>query len=108
MKTPSKPSPPVQAEILAANFEHQLIETARRCIAMRRQFPGLVCRWRRAARTGPNSDLALVFIWRMGTPPQTEVWPYARIEQLASEITDDEARAEIGRSSGTGDADSSE
>ena len=62
MKTHPKGSPPVQAEILATNFEHQLVETARRCIAMRRQFPGVVCRWRRAARTGPNSDLALAWI----------------------------------------------
>ena len=98
----------MQAEILATNFEHQLVETARRCIAMRRQFPGVVCRWRRAARTGPNSDLALVFTWRKGLPPEIEIWPYARIEQLAAEITDDEVRTEIGRSSGTGDADASE
>ena len=84
------------------------METARRCLAMRRQFPGAVCRWRRAARTGLNSDLALVFIWRKGEPPQTEVWPYAKIEQLAAEITDEEARAELARSAGDSDAESTE
>lgn len=108
MKAHPKASSPVSPDMLAANFERQLIETARRCIAMRRALSGAVCRWRRAARTGPNSDMALVFIWRKGMPPQTEVWPYARIEQLAAAVTEEEVRAEIGRSSGTGEAGSPE
>ncbi|MCZ7637649.1 MAG: hypothetical protein M5U12_17410 [Verrucomicrobia bacterium] len=78
---------------------------------MYRHAPGIVRRGlplARAARTGPNSDIALVFIWRKGMPPQTEVWPYARIEQLAAAVTEEEVRAEIGRSSGTGEAGSPE
>jgi hypothetical protein len=108
MKTHPKASQPLPIEILAEKFTHQLTETARRCLAMRRQFPGAVCRWRRAARTGPKSKLALVFIWRKGEPPQTEVWPYAQIEKLAAEITDEEVHAEIVRSAGDSDAESTE
>ena len=108
MKTRSQKSKAQPSEALAENFRQQLLETARRCLAMRRQFPGAVCRWRRAARTGLNSDLALVFIWRKGEPPQTEVWPYAKIEQLAAGITDEEARAELARSAGDSDAESTE
>lgn len=69
----SKSLPPAE---LADNYRRQLIETARRCIAMRKHLRGCVCRWRRAARTGPNSELALVFIMRPGEAPTTEVWPY--------------------------------
>lgn len=82
---------------LAANFQRQLIETARRCIAMRRYCCNAVCRWRRAAPTGPNSDLALVFFWRSGQPPETEIWPYAKVERLAAEITDEEVFVELER-----------
>lgn len=82
---------------LAANFEWQLIETARRSIAMRRYFPEVLCRWRRAATTGPNSELALVFTWRPGEPPETEIWPYAKIERLAAQVSDEEAYAELAR-----------
>lgn len=82
---------------LAVNFQRQLLETARRSIAMRRHFPDVLCRWRRAAATGPNSDLALVFIWRPGQPPETEIWPYAKIERLAADVTDEEAYGELSR-----------
>jgi hypothetical protein len=96
MSTPTK-SP---AE-LAANFQRQLIETAKRCLAMRRHHPNAFCRWRRAARSGPNSELALIFLWRKGQAPVTELWPYARIEELAAAISDQEAYAELARWTGT-------
>ena len=96
-------STPIQSPAeLAAKFERQLVETTRRWIAMRRLHPDCVCRWRRAAKVGPNADLALVFFWRKGLSPETEIWPYAKIERLAAEVTDEEVFAEldkIGRAS---------
>ena len=64
---------------------------------MRRYCPDAVCRWRRAAPVGPNSDLALVFLWRAGQPPETEIWPYAKIERLAAEIPDEEVFDDLDR-----------
>ena len=93
----SKSQPP---EVLAENYTRQLMETARRCIAVRRHLQGSVCRWRRAARTGPNCGLALVFILRPGQAPTTEVWPYAKIEELAAAVTDEEVVAELARCAG--------
>jgi hypothetical protein len=88
-------APTKSPEELSANFKRQMIETARRCVAMRRRFPGAVCHWRRAARTGSSSGLALVFILHPGKEPVTEVWPYSRIEELATGVSDDEAFAEL-------------
>ena len=93
----SKTLPPAE---LADNFRRQLIETARRCIAMRRHLRGCVCRWRRAARTGPNSELALVFILRPDQAPTTEIWPYAKIDELAAAVSDEEVFAELARWAG--------
>ena len=86
-------------EELAANFERQLIETARRSIAMRRHFSGCIYRWRRAATTGPNAELALIFIWPKGQDYETVIWPYDEIDRLAAEITDEEVFAELERRS---------
>lgn len=86
--------PPVE---IAENFRRQLIETTRRTLAMRRHIPGVICRWRRAAQTGPNADLAVVLIWRPGLPSETEIWPYAKIERLAAGITDEEVFAEMAK-----------
>jgi hypothetical protein len=97
MKTRSQKSNALPAEELLSNFEQQVVEAARRSIAMRRQFPGVICRWKRAARTGPNADLALIVTWREGQPRKTQIWPYARIERLASEISDEEVFAELER-----------
>ncbi len=97
MSTPTNPP-----DELAANFKRQMVETARRCIAMRRRFPDAVCRWRRAARTGPNSELAVVFLLRPGQAPAAEVWPYSRIEELAAGITDQEVFSELTRWDGRG------
>jgi len=88
-------TPPKSPYEIAANFKRQLVETARRCIAMRRRFPDAVCRWRRAARTGPNSELALVFVLRPDEEPVTEVWPYNRIDELAAGVSDEEAFVEL-------------
>jgi hypothetical protein len=97
MKTRSQKSKALPVEELLGSFEQQVVETARRSIAMRRQFPGVICRWKRAARTGPNSDLALIITWPPGQPRKTEIWPFARSERLAAEVTDEEVFAELGR-----------
>lgn len=80
---------------LAGNFRMQMIETARRRLALRRHFPGAVVRWKRAARKGPNADLALVCVIRPGQAPTAEVWPYSRIEALAAQVSDAEVWAEL-------------
>lgn len=95
MKTRPKEPRTLPVTELLDNFERQIVETTRRSLAMRRRYPEAVCRWRRAATTGPNSDLALVFTWVEGQPPQKEVWPYARIEQLAAEVSDAEVYQEL-------------
>jgi len=82
---------------IADNFRRQLIETTRRTIAMRRHFSGAICRWRRAAPMGPNAELAVVLLWRPGQPPETELWPYAKIERLAEAITDEEVFDEMAK-----------
>lgn len=92
--TESKAQP---VTVLADRFRSQVIETTRRSLAMRRYWPGGLCRWRRAARVGPNAELALVFLWKRGQPPEVEIWPYAQIERLAAEITDAEVYAELER-----------
>jgi hypothetical protein len=92
----SKAQPPVE---LAENFRRQIVETTRRHLAMRRFWPDGLCRFRRAAKTGPNSELALVFLWKRGQEPRVEVWPYATIEKLAAVITDAEVFAELERRS---------
>jgi len=90
----SKAQSPV---VLADNFRRQIIETTRRSLAMRRYWAEGLCRWRRAATVGPNSELALVFLWKRGRTAEVEIWPYAKIERLAAEITDEEVFAELER-----------
>jgi len=97
MKTRSKESKALPIEELLSNFRHQIMESTRRSLAMRRYWPQGLCRWRRAAATGPNSEQALVFLWKHGGPAKFEVWPYAKIECLAAEITDEEVFAELER-----------
>lgn len=82
---------------LADSFQSRILETTRRTLAMRRYHRGRICRWRRAASTGPNSDLALVFLWDGDTPSEVEIWPYAKVERLAAEVTDEEVFAELNR-----------
>ncbi len=100
----TRPTSPATAEskaqpvaVLADHFRSQVIETTRRSLAMRRYWPDGLCRWRRAARVSPNADLALVFLWKCGQQAEVEIWPYARIERLAAEITDGEVFAELER-----------
>jgi len=101
MPTPTDQSPETSKakspEELAASFERQIIETTRRSMAMHRHFPNCVCRWRRAASSGPNAHLAFVFTWPKGQKFKTETWPYDKIERLAAEITDEEVFAELER-----------
>jgi len=97
MKDPAPESKAQSPVILADNFRRQIIETTRRSLAMRRYQPEGLCRWRRAAKVGPNADLALVFLWKQGRRAEVEIWPYAKIERLAAEITDEEVFAELGR-----------
>ena len=93
----SKESKALSPVELADNFRRQVIETTRRSMAMQRHGPEGLCRWRRAATRGPNSELALVFLRRRGQPPEVEIWPYAKIERLAAEVADEEVFAEIER-----------
>ncbi len=85
---------------LARNYKQQLIETARKSLALRREFSGRFVRFRRAAQAGPNSELALVFIKKPGCDPVVEIWPYSEIEALASGVTDEDAFREIDRHAG--------
>ena len=80
---------------LAADFRMQVLETARRRLALRRHFSGAVVRWRRAARKGPNAAWALLCVIRPGQAPTAEVWPYSRIEGLATQVSDAEVWAEL-------------
>jgi len=95
MKTRTKEPKSLPVAELLDNFDRQIVETTRRSLAMRRRFPDAICRWRRAATIGPNSELALVFIWREGQPRQKEAWPYAEIERLAAEVSDEEVYQEL-------------
>lgn len=94
---PPRPTRALSPAELADNFRRRIVETTRRSLAMRRQRPEVICRWRRAAQTGPNAELALVFLWKEGLPAEVEIWPYAKIEKLASTITDEEIYAELQR-----------
>ena len=38
-----------------------------------------------------------MFLWKRGGPAKFEIWPYAKIECLAAEITDEEVFAELER-----------
>jgi len=76
-------------EQLAEAYEKQLFETTRRSIAMQRYHPGAICRWRRAAPSGPNSKLAVVSItYPLEKKRETLVWSYDRVERLAAEVSD--------------------
>lgn len=81
---------------LAADFKRQVIQTARRCIALRRRFPNAIRRWLRAQ----DSEMAVVLIPRPGMEPLTEVWPSARVDELAADITDQEVFHELARRNG--------
>jgi hypothetical protein len=93
-----KPSRAKTPEELAANFQRQIIERARRALAVRRAFPGgSFIRWKRAAASGPNRASILIFCWAEGQPPRTEVWSTARLDELAGAVTDAELQAELAR-----------
>ena len=62
---------------------------------MKRQFPDVVCRWRRLAKSGPNAELVVVMLWRTGEEPTTELWPLSRLDRLAAEIPDAEVLTEL-------------
>ncbi len=94
-RKPKTPKPEPSPDKLADAFRAGLVESTRRCIAMRRHFPGAKVRWRRAARTGTNAAFALVCVLRPGQTPAVEVWPYQRIETMATAVSDDEVHAEL-------------
>ena len=94
-RKPKTQEPEPTPDQLADTFRSGLIETTRRSIAMRRHFHGAKVRWRRAARTGPNAAFALLCVIRPGQAPAVEVWPYQRIDELASSVTDDEVNSDL-------------
>ena len=86
---------------LAYGYQDQLIETTRKWLALHKQFPDCLIRFRRAApkrqKDNPNTKLALVFVKPLGEKPQVHVIEYAQIEREAKKVTDAEVFAEFDR-----------
>lgn len=82
---------------IADNFCNQLVENTRKRLALRKRFPGLYVRYKRAAYSGPNSEFAVLVTKVPGQPPETNWCPYARLEELAEAITNEEVYAEMDR-----------
>jgi hypothetical protein len=106
----SRPSKCLSPDAIAANYRAQLIETTRRSLALRKEFPGCMVRWKRAAPNrgdNPNAQLAVVFFKPPGQEPQVEVVPYRNIERLAAGVSDAEVFDELDRRTAlsTGDDD---
>lgn len=84
-------SKPKHIEEIAADYAEQHWTTTRRSIALSRKFPGAFVRYRRAAKDGPNSVFAVLFIFKPGdTKGRSEIWPFASIERLGEQVTDAE------------------
>ena len=102
-RTPKAPptekavAPTKTPEELLANFADQHRTTARRTIAMRRQFPDGV-KWRRAATVGPNAEFVLIAV----ASPTTGSVDYhtatmAWLDGIAENVTPAEVDAELYR-----------
>jgi hypothetical protein len=90
------PTPIKNPVEIAENFRRSTLDAAGRSLAIRRHFPDAICRYRRLARTGPNSSLVALFIWREGDEePTTELWPLAKLDRLAAVIPWAEVRADM-------------
>lgn len=81
-------------EQLAEKYRAQLFETARKKIALAKRFPAGVVRYRRAAKTGPNREFALVW-WlpREHGRPKVEIMAWSDLERIASEVPDSTVEA---------------
>lgn len=69
--------------------------TARRSVALRRLYPGAVIRWRRS-KTAKVKTLSLV-VFRPGQPPELATLPAAHLAELAAQVSDEDAAAEVFR-----------
>lgn len=82
------------------NYKALLIETTRKSLAIRREFPGCFLRWKRAApkdSNSPNRDLAVVFFKKPGQAPVCSILSYSEVEALAASVTDTQVFAELDR-----------
>lgn len=72
---------------LRADYLEQMVESNRKAIAVSRQFPGKLARFRRAAPVGPNSVFALIFTFAPDEGPKVQTVPYADVEQWAKNVS---------------------
>jgi hypothetical protein len=74
---------------IAESYRHDLFEITRKRIALARKYPPGVVRYKRAARTGPNREWAVIwFLPRGEGKPRVEVMAWDELERIASEIPD--------------------
>ncbi len=87
-----EPKTPIEE---AATYLQQLLNTARRSVALRQAFSGAVVRWRRS-RTASEKTLVLVVL-RPGEPAELATMPASRLVELAERVSDADALAELVR-----------
>lgn len=94
MSTKNEESKAQTPQQLADAFRSQLFETARKRIALTKKYPAGVVRYRRAARTGPNREFALVwFLPRGEGKTRVEIMAWSDLERIASEVPDSTVEA---------------
>lgn len=76
---------------LEANYERQIIDRVRLSLALSKAYPGCYVRSRRAATTGPNADLTLVFVHRPDLGARVSAVANETIERMRDAISDAEA-----------------
>lgn len=91
MKRPSPPSRAMSVRELEANYERQIIDRVRLSLALSKAYPGCYVRSRRAATTGPNADLTLVFVHRPDLGARVSAVANETIERMRDAISDAEA-----------------
>ncbi|MBE7504301.1 MAG: hypothetical protein HS113_29230 [Verrucomicrobiales bacterium] len=93
MKTSTNPSDTRTLNELVANYRREIIDEWRLMIALRRANPGCTVRFQRAAVSGPNADVTLVFIGFPSGHASVSAMPSHRLDQLRQGVTDAEALA---------------
>jgi len=89
MSTKNEESNVQTPQEIAENYRRNLFEITRKRIALAKKYPPGVVRYKRAAKTGPNREWAVVwFLPRGEGKPTVEVLAWSDLERIAAQIPD--------------------
>ena len=90
------------AEEILDNLLDTAWETTRRKVAVERLHPGAFVRFRRLARTGPNSQTVAIVVFKPGAKDlDGYTIPYKELEKLAKQVPDAEVAKWYRRQAGS-------